>query len=306
MGGLKMVTKGTSGRWLKALLALALAAVAAFALSACGSDDDSGSTAASTSEAPASTSASTTGAADSGLKPVNDGRLTVGMNLQFKPEMYLDNGQPAGYDVELLRVLAPAAGADLNIQNLDFNGLIPGLQGKKFDMVSVGLSATPERRQVVDFSRAYVPYAQVLGVPEGQEASVTSPDQLNRGDKTIVALQGSTAEQLARRLFPDARINGLPDQNAAFLEVATGRADAIVVEDYLLAQFQASNRGRLEKANIARPLDVQYGSYAVPKGNEAFVQFLDRFLCEKQQDGTLERLYKRAFSVSEMPPMPPC
>ncbi|MDO8209023.1 ABC transporter substrate-binding protein [Conexibacter sp. CPCC 206217] len=301
-----MVTKGSSGRWPKLVLALVLAAVAAFALSACGSDDDSGSTAASTTAAPASTSASTTGSADTGLNPAQAGKLTVGMNLQFKPEMYLENGQPAGYDVELLRLLAPATGLDLNIQNLDFNGLIPGLQSRKFDMVSVGLSATPERRQVVDFSRAYVPYAQVLGVPAADAASVTSADQLNRSGETIVALQGSTAEQLARRMFPDATINGLPDQNSAFLEVATGRADGIVVEDYLLAQFQASNRGRLEKAQIDRPLDVQYGSYAVPKGNEAFVQFLDRFLCEKQQDGTLETLYKRAFSVTEMPPMPPC
>lgn len=302
-----MVTKGSSGRWPKLVLALVLAAVAAFALSACGSDDDSGSTAASTTEAPASTSGSTTAdSADSGLNPAQAGKLTVGMNLQFKPEMYLEDGQPAGYDVELLRLLAPATGLDLNIQNLDFNGLIPGLQSRKFDMVSVGLSATPERRQVVDFSRAYVPYAQVLGVPEADASTVTSADQLNRSGKTIVALQGSTAEQLARRMFPDATINGLPDQNSAFLEVATGRADGIVVEDYLLAQFQASNRGRLEKAQIDRPLDVQYGSYAVPKGNEAFVQFLDRFLCEKQQDGTLETLYKRAFSVTEMPPMPPC
>jgi ABC-type amino acid transport substrate-binding protein len=302
-----MVTKGSGSPWTKALLALVLAAVAAFALSACGSssDDDSGSTAASTSGAAASTT-SGSGTADSGLNPAESGKLTVGMNLQFKPEMYLDNGQPAGYDVDLLRLLAPATGADLNIQNLDFNGLIPGLQSKKFDMVSVGLSATPERRQVVDFTRPYVPYAQVLGVPEADASSVTSPDQLNQSGKTIVALQGSTAEQLARREFPNATINGLPDQNSAFLEVATGRADAIVVEDYLLAQFQASNRGRIEKAQIARPLDVQYGSYAVPKGNEAFVQFLDRWLCEKQTDGTLAKVYKRAFSVSEMPPMPAC
>ena len=275
-----------------------LAATAALALAACGGDDnkssDSGSGAAKSTEA------------STGLKPINSGQLTVGMNLQFKPEMYLDNGKPAGYDVDLLNELAPALKTKLNIQNLDFNGLIPGLQAKKFDMVSVGLSATPERKQVVDFTRAYVPYALVLGVPSADASSVTSIDQLNAKGKTITALQGSTGEQLAKKLFPNAKVQGFPDQNAAFLEVATGRADGIVVEDYLLAQFSASNAGKLDKAAIDKPLDVQYGSWAVPKGNEEFIKFLDDWLCKAQTDGTLERIYKKDFAVDEFPPMPAC
>jgi ABC-type amino acid transport substrate-binding protein len=80
--------------------------------------------------------------------------LVVGMNLQYKPEMYLDaKGKPAGYDVVLVTALAKAMGVKLKIQNLDFNGLIPGLVAKKFDMVSVGLTPTPERKKAVSFSR---------------------------------------------------------------------------------------------------------------------------------------------------------
>jgi ABC-type amino acid transport substrate-binding protein len=298
-----MFKKATRTRSVLRVALAALTAVAvALVLAACGSDDDNGSTAASTS----STSAASDSGPATGLKPINSGKLTVGMNLQFKPEMYLDNGEPAGYDVDLLKKLVPDLGVALNIQNLDFNGLIPGLQSKKFDMVSVGLSPTPERKKVVDFTRAYVPYALVLGVPAKDASSITSVDAMNASGKTITALQGSTGEQLAKKLFPKAKVQGFPDQNAAFLEVATGRADAIVVEDYLLAQFQASNAGKLEKAAIAKPLDVQYGSWAVPKGNDAFVKYLDTWLCKAQTDGTLEELYKKDFSVDEFPPMPDC
>jgi ABC-type amino acid transport substrate-binding protein len=298
-----MFKKATRNRSvLRAALAALTAVAVALVLAACGSDDDNGSTAASTS----STSAASDSGPATGLKPINSGKLTVGMNLQFKPEMYLDNGEPAGYDVDLLKKLVPDLGVALNIQNLDFNGLIPGLQSKKFDMVSVGLSATPERKKVVDFTRAYVPYALVLGVPTKDASSITSVDAVNASGKTVTALQGSTGEQLAKKLFPKAKVKGFPDQNAAFLEVATGRADAIVVEDYLLAQFQASNAGKLEKAAIAKPLDVQYGSWAVPKGNDDFVKYLDTWLCKAQTDGTLEELYKKDFSVDEFPPMPDC
>jgi ABC-type amino acid transport substrate-binding protein len=275
-------------------------ALGVLAVGACGDDEEE-------SSAGSSAGAGESAASATGLDPINEGQLTVGMNLQFKPQMYLDdNNQPAGYDVELLRLLAPDVGAELNIENLDFNGLIPGLQTKKFDMVSVGLSATPERKEVVDFSRAYVPYAQVVAVAAGEADSVTSADQLNKSGTTITALQGSTAETLAKEQFPDADVRGFPEQNAAFLEVATGRADAVVVEDYLLAQFQASNADQLEEAALGEPLKVEYGSWAVPKGNEEFVAYLDKWLCEKQTDGTLAKTYEKIFEVDEMPPMPDC
>jgi ABC-type amino acid transport substrate-binding protein len=296
-----MVTKGRGLSAARAAMTALAVATATLALAACGSDDKS-----DTGTAAATGSSTTSAASDNGFKPVESGKLTVGMNLQFKPEMYLDNGQPAGYDPDLLKELNTDLGTQLNIQNLDFNGLIPGLQAKKFDMVSVGLTATPERKQVVDFTRPYVPYALVLGVPAKDASGITSTDQVNQKGKVITALQGSSGEQLAKKLFPDATVKGFPDQNAAFLEVATGRADATVVEDYLLAQFQASNPDKLEKAAIDKPLDVQYGSWAVPKGNEDFVAFLDKWLCEKQNDGTLAELYKKNFSVDEFPPMPSC
>ena len=103
-----------------------------------------------------------------------EGTLTVGMTLQFKPQMYLNAaGKPAGYDVILLKALAKQMGVKLDIKNLDFNGLIPGLVAKKFDMVSVGLTATAERKKSVSFSRAYVPYAQILAAGK---------DDTTRGD----------------------------------------------------------------------------------------------------------------------------
>lgn len=282
-------------------LAALVVGAAALAIGACGSDDDSSTTATAGGGA---TTAAAEQPADTGFKPINAGQLTVGMNLQFKPQMYLDNGEPAGYDVELLKELAPDLDAELNIQNLDFNGLIPGLQSGQFDMVSVGLNATPERKEVVDFTRGYVPYAQTIGVPVDKAAEITSADQLNEKGTVITALQGSTAETLAKSEFPDATVKGFPDQNAAFLEVATGRADAVIVESYLLAQFDASNPDQLAEAETDEPLHVEYGSWAVPKGNEAFVEFLDGWLCEKQNDGTLAEIYERVFEVDEMPPMP--
>lgn len=239
---------------------------------------------------------------DSGLNKA--GTLTVGMNLQFKPEMYLDaNGNPAGYDVDLLNALAADMGVKLDIKNLDFNGLIPGLQSKKFDLVSVGLTATDERKKVIDFTRAYVPYTSVLAVKKDDTTPATV-DAFNASDKIISALQGSTGEQLAKKAFPKAKVQTYGDQNSSLLQVATGRANGVVVEDYILAQYQQSNPDQVRKAELPEPLDLAYGSWAVQKGNEKLTAKLNAFLCKAQNDGSLAEMYKKNFGVSEFPAMP--
>lgn len=270
-----------------ALLAV-FALVLAVALSACGG----------------SSSSESTGDDDNKLGLITPGTLVVGMNLQFKPEMYLDEqGQPAGYDVDLVTKLADSLGLQLDIQNLDFNGLIPGLQSKKFDLVSVGLTPTEERKQVVDFSRAYVPYTSVLAVPVS-DTRAPDVDAYNVAGTVITALQGSSGETLAKESFPNATVTGFADQNAALLEVATGRAAASVVEDYILAQFLRANPDQLKQAELPEPLDLSYGSWAVQKGNTALVEALDSFVCTEQDNGGLAELYEKNFEVSEFPQMP--
>lgn len=288
-----MTTNSRLRRRVRRTLTATAAIASAVTLAACGgsSEDDKGS-------ANAAGSGTT---ADLGLN--QPGTLTVGMNLQFEPEMYLKNGKPAGYDVDLLNALAKDLGLKLKIENLDFNGLIPGLQSKKFDIVSVGLSPTPERKQAIDFSRGYVPYALVVATAKGDTTPGTV-EAFNTKDTTFTALQGSTGESLAKETFPEAKVTGFSEQNAALLQVSTKRAKASVLEDYILARYQKANPDQLQKAAFPKPLDVQYGSYGVQKGNTALVKRLDTFLCKAQTDGTLATIYKKNFEVSEFPDMP--
>jgi len=236
---------------------------------------------------------------------MSPGTLTVGMNLQFKPEMYIQNGKPAGYDVDLLHKLAAYAHVKLNIQNLAFTGLIPGLQTKKFDLVSVGLSPTAARKQVISFSKAYVPYVQVVGVPAQDANTDNSIAALNKPGNVITALLGSTAQTEAKKVFPKAKVQALADQNSDFSLVASGRANAIVVEDYLLAQYSKANPGKLVQSKI-KPLDVQYGSYAVQHGNTALASYLNKFLCTEDKNGTLAKLYKKDFGTKTFVGVPAC
>ena len=172
------------------------------------------------------------------------------------------------------------------------------------DMVSVGLSATPERRKSISFSRPYVPYAQILAAAKSDTTPATIAAWNSEG-KTITSLQGSTAEALVKKTFPNATSSSFPDQNAAFLEVSTGRANGIVVENYLLAQFNKSNNNALKEVPFPKPLHVEYGSYAVQKGNLSLVQYLSKYICSIQKSGAMGKAYKATIGAP-LPQMPPC
>lgn len=168
--------------------------------------------------------------------------------------------------------------------------------------MSVGLTPTAARQQVVDFTRSYVPYASVLAV----KASDNSPAQIaayNKGGDTITALQGSSDQTVAQADFPKAHVLGLSDQNATLLEVATGRAQGAVLENYILAQYQQANPNQVKQAALAKPLSLSYGAWAVQKGDSALQTELNSFLCSAQGDGTLAALYQQDFGAT-MPAMP--
>jgi len=226
---------------------------------------------------------------------IERGELRVGMTLQFEPEMYLDdNGEPAGYDVELLNLLATDLGVELTIENQEFDALIPGLLAGQWDMISVGLVPRPPRLLQMSFTDSYVPYEQVLVAAADSDRDATI-DAYNVDGTTITALQGSTAADQVSTQFPDASLAEFPQQDAAFLEVASGRADAIVVERYLADRFLEANPDELGIVELDAPLQIEYGAYAIPLGDDLFLDYLNGWLQYYKNNGTLDRIYVEVF-----------
>ena len=264
-------------RWVG--LAVSLAVVAIVAAGCTSSDKSSSASAGGTS-------------GESHLdKILKSKKLRVGMTLKFKPQMYRDaSNQPAGYDVELVKQMAKDLGVELVIDDQDFEGLIPGLLADKFDLISVGLVNTPERAKTMWFSKPYVPYKQVVVVND--RAGVSSIDQLNAKGRKLTALVGSTAAEQAKRTFPDAQLQEL-EQQPALLEVASGRADGVVLEEYLARQFVKENPGKVHVLNPNQPFSLEYGCYALPKGDLVWQQWVNNWVDYWQAKGLLDALYKQ-------------
>ncbi|MBT0726895.1 ABC transporter substrate-binding protein [Rosenbergiella australiborealis] len=81
-------------------------------------------------------------------------KIVAGSDITFAPYEYMDQGKPAGFDIEMLSGIAKQLNRQVVSVDTRFPNLIPGLRGKRFDVTNSAMYITPERLKVIDM----VPY----------------------------------------------------------------------------------------------------------------------------------------------------
>ena len=249
------------GRTSLILLALALAAVLAFA--ACKDDKK---------EAGKTPSASPTSAAIdiSGVPELADGKLLIGSDIAYAPLEFYQTGTetPDGLDVDLAKAIAEALGVDVEFINSGFDGIIEALNTDEFDAVMSAMTIDADRSKVVDF----VPYLNVgegIVVPKGNPNDIAGLDGLC--GLTVAVQLGTVQEKGLKALNDetcgdnDVKIVTFDTNPLAVEDVSTGGADANY-SDFPVAFLDAQqSEGRLEVVEPA-PNPQPYG-IAVRKGS---------------------------------------
>jgi ABC-type amino acid transport substrate-binding protein len=271
----------------RALLGGAALTVAGVALAACETGGN------------AATGAGTTSSESLLSKVQKRGTLNITTSLLYPPEFYKDSsGQPAGYDIDVLNMVAKDLNVKLNIIDVPDNAAsIANVQSGRADMISAGLVNTPKRALVMNFTKGYVPYTQILMVRVG---GATSVDQLNQAGKKITALTASTAFFRAQLLFPKATVIPLA-QDQALLEVATNKADACLVEDYLAKPFIAQHKN-VQMMNNGQGIATEFGCWAVPGGDYLWWRWLDNWISYNIDNAQLPAMYTKTFGLAWVHP----
>lgn len=82
---------------------------------------------------------------------VESGALTVGTSLTAPPLGFMKDGQPTGFDTDLVTALADKMCLKPKFVDLTFQGLFPGLVARKFDIVAARVGITDDRKKAFDF-----------------------------------------------------------------------------------------------------------------------------------------------------------
>ncbi len=272
----------------RTLLGGAALAIGGAALAACSTSSNGGDSSAATS-------------GTSLLSTIQKrGTLNVTTSLLYPPEFFKDSsGKAAGYDIDVLNLVAKDLNVKLNVIDVPDNAAnIANVQSGKADLVSAGLVNTPKRALVMNFTKGYVPYTQILMVTT--TGGINSVADLNKPGKKITALQASTAFFRAQLLFPKATVTPLA-QDAALLDVATGKADACLVEDYLAKPFIAQH-SNTKLMNNGQGVATEFGCWGVLAGDFLWWRWLDNWISYNIDNATLPGMYTNTFGLNWVQP----
>lgn len=208
--------------------------------------------------------------------------LVVGMELAYPPFETKDNeGNPKGVSVDLAQAFADYLGYDLEIQNINWTGLIPSLETEQVNMVISSMTITEARRESVDFSDGYA--QAYLAFLVNVNSEVSSAADLNMSDKTIVVKTGSTGDSYVSANYANATILRLDDESAAVAEVVNGNADAFIYDQLTIIRNVEANVTSIKAIMIPDQSAEQWG--AAFKLNSELTEQFNTFLAEFKVNG---------------------
>lgn len=226
--------------------------------------------------------------------------LKFGIEAAYPPfESKTAAGQLQGFDIDVGNAVCARMKVKCVWVENAFDGLLPALQARKFDVVNSALNITQKRKQLVDFTP---PIYVVPMVMIARKDSGLLPDVDRLKGKRIGVLQGSSQEDFLKHNWEPHGITTTPyqDQNLVYADLAAGRLDAAVQES------QTAQEGFLDKpegrdfAMLGKPLQdpATLGEgvgWAFRKQDAALRGQVSAALAELKKDGTLSKLSVQYF-----------
>ena len=156
--------------------------------------------------------------------------LRVAIDPTYKPFTYkTEAGEPAGFDVDVAKALCDELKSKCVFVEQAWDGMIPGLQAKKYDAIISSMSITEERKQAVDFTGKYYNTPSCVVV---KSALNLGAEAANFKGKKIGVLKASTQEKYAMGELQPAGATIVPydAQDQVYLDIKSGRLDGTVAD----------------------------------------------------------------------------
>ncbi len=216
------------------------------------------------------------------------GTLVMATNAEFPPYEYFENEKIVGIDAEVAQAICNKLGYELKIEHIEFDSIIPGVKGGKFDFGAAGLTVTDERKKEVSFTTSYATGIQSIIVKA--DSDIKTVDDLSKGGLKIGVQKATTGDLYCTWDIEDEGL-GTVERFAkgadAVMALTSGKVDAVVIDNQPAKVFVANNDG-------LQILDTEYAvedyAIAVSKDKPELLEEINGALEELIADGTIQNI----------------
>lgn len=263
-------------------------------LAACGDDDDA--TSEPVGKAPAAEAALARGLPE---KYASKGMLTVATSADYAPVAFVDgDGGIVGLDPDIARAVGAKLGLDVEVVNTGFDGILAGLDARKYDIVVSGINDTKQREKRFDFVTYFTAgtafYAATARAGETAGLSDLCGRRVGVARGTIQQTYAAEQDRKCKDgAEPGVTVQIFPDQNAVTLALRSGRVEVAMADSPVAAHVARQSGGQLAVAGDIFA-SAPYG-IAVPK-DSGLAEPLRDAINELIADGT----YREILAAREL------
>lgn len=224
--------------------------------------------------------------------------LTVATEATYPPfEFQTAQGELVGFDIDLIKAIAAAAGFQVKFQQMPFAGMIPALQAQTVDAAVAAMTITAERAKTISFSRPYFKSGLAIAT-RTENQNITNLDSLK--NKNIAVQIGTTGAKQASSI-PGAKIRSFDDAPTALQELINGNVDAVVHDQPVI--LYAIKTGNVQGIKVvSNLLTEEYFGIPTPKASPN-IPLINQGLATLLKNGTYTQLYQKWFNAQ--PPQLP-
>lgn len=215
------------------------------------------------------------------------GVIVMATTSGFEPfEVLGSDGKITGVDVEIAEAIAEYIGVKLEIQDVEFDSIVTGVQTGKYDLGVAGITAREDRRKNVDFSSDYYKASQAIIVLAGNTTIKGADDIKNL---TIGVQKGTTGETYCEE--NGIKYNSYDNGAAACLALEGGKVDAVVIDLVPASKHVEASEGKYKL--LDEPLTKETYAIAVAKENKELLEAVNTVLKQLTESGKLYEIFDK-------------
>jgi octopine/nopaline transport system substrate-binding protein len=232
------------------------------------------------------------------------------------------DGKVIGFEPDLLDVICERAQLKCETVIQEWKGIIPGLLAGKYDAIMSGMSVTPKRMEVIDFSVPYTnspstfavmadnPLAKALGedarvyLTDDAKAKAAAAIAIKALEGKTLAVQTATIQlDFAKTYLTGVKTRVYETTQEEDLDLKAGRVDAIFASGSSLVATLEQSQGKIVLAG-PKFYDGLLGigsAFGIMKGQPELKAKLDAAIKSTIEDGTVKKLALKWFHVDTTP-----
>jgi len=237
------------------------------------------------------------GTAEDALVDLECREITIAMENAYLPFNYisLETGEPGGWDYEAWDEICTRLHCTPVYTEAAWEGMIQAVADGQFDAAADGITITPDRAEIVDFSDGYINIDQRLLVRKGEDRFASMEDLVAIDGLVVGTQTGTTNYETASKYLPEDRLKAFEQFPFAVQALIAGDVDAVIIDETAGQGYLGENADELEL--IGPSLSSDQLGFIFPKGSD-LVGPVNQALASMKSDGTLEALSVKYFGPS--------